>query len=353
MRQSQRSRDADPAVERRSAGERVASPDLSDLKPVYLIYGSEELLLERALERLKERIAAVADPEFNVETFAGESATSDEIINAANTLPFMSDRRLVIVRDVEKLQAASLDAMVAYAKDPAPSTCLVLVAGKIAKNSKLYRAAAASGSVYEYQAPKRSEYGAEVVRLFRDRGKRIDPRAAQALVEVTGRDLRRLDTEAQKLVTYAGERDTVLLDDVHAVASAGASASVFELADAVGARDSAGAIRQLRRLLADGESGVLLQASLVRHVRALVSARALLDRGVSSPQAMAPQLGMPPWRAGNAARQAARFTPAELAEAICGLADSEEQMKTSPAEAGLVLERWIVRTCRTVRATTG
>ena len=265
-------------------------------------------------------------------------------MNAANTLPFMSGRRLVVVRDVDKLDAAAIEALVDYAKDPAPSTCLVLVAKKIAKNSKLYRAVSAGGVVYEYTAPKRSEYCGEVVRLFRDRGKRIQPRAAQALVDLVGRDLRRLDIEADKVAAYAGEIDEVTLEDVRAVASAGPAASIFELADAVGSRDTAVALRLLRGLLADGEPGTLVHSMLARHVRALVGACALLDRGVSTPEAMAPQIGMAPWQAKNAARQAEHFSPGELATAMRGLAEAEEQMKTSPVEVGLVLERWIVRT---------
>jgi DNA polymerase-3 subunit delta len=322
----------------------MAPPDLSDLKPLYLVYGSEELLLERAVRRLRDRVAAVADLDFNMDTFSGESATADEIVNAANTLPFMSERRLVVVRDADKLDAAAVAALVEYAKDPAPSACVVLVATKIAKNSKLFRAVSAGGVVFEYTAPRRSEYASEAIRLFRERGKRISPSTAQSLVDLVGRDLRRLDIEADKIVAYAGQGDEVTLSDVRAVASAGPAASVFELADAVGARDTAAALGLLRGLLADGESGTLVHAMLARHLRALIGARALLDRGVSAPEVMAPQIGMAPWQAKNAARQAVHYTPQELSGALRGLTAAEEEMKTSPAEAGLVLERWIVRT---------
>ena len=235
----------------------MASSDLSDLKPLYLIYGSEDLLLQRAVKRLRDRLAAVADVDFNLETFSGESATADDIVNAANTLPFLSERRLVIVSDVDRLDAAAIESLTTYAKDPAPSTCLVLVARKIAKNSKLYRAVAAGGVVYEYAAPKRSEYSGEVVRLLRDRGKRIEPRAAQALVDLVGRDLLRLDTEADKLTAYAGESGEVTLADGRAVGAAGPSATIFELADAVGSRDTAAALGLLRGILADGEPGAV------------------------------------------------------------------------------------------------
>lgn len=319
----------------------MASADLSDLKPVYLIYGSEELLLERAERRLRNRLAALADLDFNMETFDGASASADAIVNAANTLPFMSDRRLVVVHDVDRMDAATLEALATYSKDPAPYTCLVLIAEKIAKNSRLYKAVAGTGVVYEYAAPKRNEYAGEVVKFVRERGKRISLAAAQRLVDTVGRDLRRLDAESEKLATYLGAAEEITEADVAAVATETATVSVFELTDAIGERDVARALRLADKLMGSGETPLGLVAMATRHVRALVGARALSDRG-TSPEAMAPQLGMAPWQAKNVVRQASRWQPAELAAALRGLAAVEEQMKTSPVDAGLVLERWIV-----------
>jgi DNA polymerase-3 subunit delta len=321
----------------------VASASLADLKPVYLIYGSEELLLERAEKRLHDRLAAVADLDFNFEVFDGSTASADDAINAANTMPFMSERRLVIVRNVDKLDAASSERLAGYAKDPAPYTCLVLVAAKIAKNSKLYRAVAATGVAYEYAAPKRNEYAGEVIKLLKERGKTTTLAVAQLLVDVVGRDLRRLDIEAVKLATFVKDGDAVSADDVRAVAAASAEASVFELTDAVGERDTARALRILRRLLDGGDSPLGIQGILARHVRALIGARALSARGLGT-DAMASEIGMAPWQARNAGAQAARYTPGELVAALGGLAAAEEEMKTSPTDAGLVMERWIVRT---------
>jgi len=276
-----------------------------------------------------------------METFDGDSAAAGDIVNAANTLPFMSDRRLVVVHEVDRMDSASLETLAGYAKDPAPYTCLVLVAEKVAKNSRLYKAVASTGVVFEYAAPKRNEYAGEVVKLFRDRGKRIALPVAQRLVDAVGRDLRRLDAEAEKLIAYVGEVSEITAQDVAAVASESATASIFELTDAVGERDTARALRIANSLLGSGETALGLVAMLTRHVRALIGARALAERGVN-PEAMAPDLGMAPWQAKNAVRQAVRWQPAELAAALRGLAAAEEEMKTSPTDAGLVLERWII-----------
>jgi len=314
--------------------------DLSDLKPVYLIFGSEQLLLDRAVRRLKERFAKVADLDFNLETFDGDSASADDVTNAANTMPFMSDRRLVIVRGVDKMSAADQGVLADYAKDPAPYTALVLVATKVNRGSRLYKAVDALGGASEYPAPKRGEYPAEVTKLFAEHGKRASADAARALVEAVGRDLRRLDSEVDKVVAYVGDRATVDVKDIRAVASVG-DVSVFEFLDALGSRDAGMALRLLGRLLGAGESVHGILAMGVRHIRSLLGARALMDRRTRVEE-MAPALGMAPWQVRNVVGQAGNFTQTELSCALRAAAATEAELKSGAMDGAIVLERWVI-----------
>jgi DNA polymerase III subunit delta len=322
----------------------VAPNDLSDLKPVYLIYGDEDLLLERAVRRLRARLAQVADLDFNMETFDGESASADDVIAAANTLPFMSDRRLVIVRGVDKMPTSALQALADYAANPANHTCLVLVARKIAKNTRLFKAVDAAKGTAEYKAPRRNEYPRAVAEMFHERGRAISIDAAELLVGAVGRDLRRLETEVDKAVAYCGANTKLTRSDIEGVISTVAAVSVFDLTDAVGNRNVTTALRLLAELIGQGESAPGVHAMVVRHIRQLLSARALLDRGATA-TGIARDVGMADWQARKVAQQAGRFTAGELIDALRGGADAELRMKTSQADARLVLERWIVEVC--------
>lgn len=321
----------------------MAKNDLGDLKPVYLIFGEEELLLERAVRRLRERLSEVADLDFNFDVFDGENADVDDVLAAANTLPFMSDKRLVVVRAADKLSSAALAALSDYAANPSDQTVLVLVARKIAKNTKLYKNIEKNGQAFEWVKPKRSEYPREVVRMFADRGRQVTVDAAEVLVRAVGRDLRRLESEVGKVIAYAGDKPSLTRDDMEMVVAFVAPLSVFDLTDAIGGRDCRGALRLLALLIGQGESVHGLLAMTTRHVRSLLAARALLDRGQRG--ALGRELGMPDWQAKKVAQQAQRFTTAELVDALRGLADAEYQMKTSRADARLVLERWMVSLC--------
>ena len=318
--------------------------ELSTYKPVYLIFGDQDLLLERALEKLKRNVGEVADLDFNSETFDGDSADADEIVAACNTLPFASERRLVVVRNVEKMAKDGTDALVAYAENPSETTILALVAKKLAKNTRLYKAVDRLGGLLERTAPKASEFPAEVQKLFARKGRRVTMEGAELMVTAVGRDLRRLSVEVDKAVAFTGERTDLTAEDVAAVVSTAATTLVWELGSALGDRDCGRALTVLGRLLGDGESVFGLESLAVRQVRDLIAARALFDRGEGSVGQLGRTLGRPEWMVRNLPRQARGFTSEELVGLLRAAAAAEAEMKTS-RDARLVFERWIVKVC--------
>lgn len=323
----------------------VAVKSIEALKPVYLIYGDEELLLDRALHRLKERIAEVADLDFNYEGFDGENADAFAVIAAANTLPFGSEKRLVVVRSVDRMNAAGQSALAEYAKDPALTACLVLVATKMRKDSRLFKAVHALGGDAEYRAPKKNEYASWVVDLFASKGRRLSMDGADALVRSVGRDLRRLETEADKIVAYAGERADLSREDVSSVVTETAPTSIFDFLNAVGARDCTQALRTLDSLIDDGQDPNGVLAMTVRHLRSLIGARAVLDRGGTQAQ-VAREVGMADWQARNAIEQARRFSAAELTGALRSAAALDARLKSGQGDPRVNLEMWLVDLCR-------
>lgn len=323
----------------------MAESRIAALKPVYLIYGKEELLLERALRRLRDMVLETGGGEdLDFDTFDGESASGGDIVAAANTLPFLSERRMVIVRGVDRMPVDEHPQLVAYAENPAPFSVLVLVAPALLKNTRLYKTLERIGAVSEYAAPTKSELPAWVVTLFKSRDRRLPRDGAEALIRAVGRDLRRLQSEADKIITYAGERTALTREDVEAVVAETAAPSIFELLDALGSRQCAAALQMLGGLLDGGEKLQGIHAMAVRHVRSLMSIRALRDRGMRESE-LARELRLAPWQLRNLTRQAERFTDDELRDALRDAAAAEAKMKTSRGEPRLVFERWLLATC--------
>ena len=317
---------------------------LSEYKPIYLIFGEQDLLLERALDQLKRSVGELADLDFNSETFDGESANADEIVAACNTLPFASDRRLVVVRNVDKMSKEGTDALVTYAENPSETTILALVARKIARNTRLYKVVERIGGLLERAAPGRNEWPQAVQDLFARRGRRVSVAGAELLVNAVGKDLRRLSVEVDKAVAFTGARTELGAEDIQRVVSTSATTQVWELGSALGDRNAGRALRLLDVLLSDGESVYALHALALRTVRDLITARALIDRGGGSAGEVAGALGRPDWQVRNLPRQAKGFTSSELIDILCAAAAAEAEMKTS-RDPRLVFERWIVKVC--------
>jgi len=287
----------------------------------------------------------VADLDFNYEAFEGESADASVVVAAANTLPFASERRLVVVRGVDKMNAAGQAILAQYVKDPAPTACLVLVAKKLRRDSKLFKAVDALGGAAEYKAPRKSEYPAWVVELFKTKGRTLSMDGAVALVRAAGRDLRRLETEADKILAYAGARTELTRDDIVSVVVATAPVSIFDFLNALGTRECAPALELLGDLIADGQDISGVHAMTVRQLRTLVSTRAILDRG-GSPNEVARGVGMADWQARSAIEQARRFSAAELSRALRGAATLDARIKTGQGDPRTLFEVWVVELCR-------
>lgn len=314
------------------------------MKPVYLIVSDQRMLVDQAVDRLRNRVAEQADLDFNSESFDAEHADPDAIISACNTLPFGSDKRLVLVRGIEKSSKAGLDALAAYADDPAPTTVLALAGEKLAKNTRLYKAVDRLGGVLERSAPKASEFPARVQSMFADRGRRISYEGAELMVSTIGRDLGRIVSEIDKLISFVGDAEEIGVDAVREVVVQTAPTSIFDFVEALGDRDCRRSLALCGALLDSGESVFALHAMALRSVRDLMAARSLADRGERGSADLTRVLGRPEWMVRRLPRQVARFSSQDLVDILATAADTEAQMKTSQ-DSRLVFERWIVRMC--------
>jgi DNA polymerase-3 subunit delta len=318
--------------------------ELKDLRPVYLIFGEEDVLLERAVKRLTDRMHAHGDTDFDLDVLEAPRADAEQVLASANMLPVLSDKRIVVLRDADRLGKDDAAAIADYCVSPSESTALVLVAEKLDKRSRLFKAVDALGGVYEFKPLKRSEYPREVSDMFSDRGKAADRAAAQALVDAVGRDLRRLESEVEKISLHAGGAQRVTVEDVREVVSETVPTSIFDLLDALGERDCDESLHLLARLLSEGESLHGVHAMAVRHVRSLLGASALERRGTPKREMMS-ALGRPEWLVRKLVQQARGFSEDELVAALIGAAGLEGKMKTSRGEPRLEFERWVVGLC--------
>ncbi len=315
----------------------------SELKPVYLIAGSDRPKIRVALERLRNRFDEGA-----VEVLAASEHVAEDAVAACNALGlFGGEQRLVIVEDVEAWKAADAKTVAEYLKNPAPGTVLALLAAEVKKESALAKACAKSGDVLIYDAPRKRDLPAWITHQFEQVGSSVDRDAARLLIEMVGEDPDRLRSEIEKLATWAAE-EPVSEADVRLLAAASAETSVFELTDAWGRRDAGAALAAVESLLERSGPRELprLVALLANHVGRVRACQALAAEGVR-PRDAAPKLKVHPYAAEKAFSHAANYEPDELAGAVVRLAELDLALKGGSRLAGdLEFERALVDVTR-------
>jgi DNA polymerase-3 subunit delta len=288
--------------------------------------------------------------ELNTTVLDGKAVSASEALAAACAMPFLSDRRLVIVEGMlawlaRKGAGKSGKDQIAALLDGLPHlppTARLVFAERdtLTEQNAVLKLARTDPNGYhkEFNPPRdpgqwirnraRQEYGVE-----------IDHPAAYALGAVTGPDLRAADNELAKLAAFVGGERPITEADVALLTSYVAEASVFEMVDALGRRDGTTATRLLHRLLRDDEP-LQLFGMIVRQFRLLILAREYLNTGGSAGQ-IAPAIGVHPFVGEKLAKQAGSFTLETLEKIYHNLLDTDAGIKTGKVDPVLALDLFI------------
>ncbi len=313
------------------------------LLPVYLVLGEDELKRRAVLKRLKARIADLGDLSFNIDEFNAGKVRAEEIIAACNTLPFASERRLVVVHSVQALNRADAELLVSYIESPSPTTTLALIADSISKKSKLYKAVSQYDSKAVIDCLPQKKY--ELIKTLRSLaigyGISLTEGASRALVELVGENTVHLDNELQKLALAHRGNDPVSEREVRHLVSRSADAKPWEFLDAFSERDIATTIKLYGNMGSSSPHALL--AMCVARIRELICARSLEERGLAS--TLARELGQPSWKVKNHMRWAQGFEKAELRRALVDACDAEKKMK-SGSDPQTVFVDWVLSTLK-------
>lgn len=256
--------------------------------PLYIFLGEEVYLQERALRLLCETIDEAARM-FNVGVFAigsdsgsGSKITTAQAIDAANQLPMMSPRRVVVIREFDKIKENEHEIVLGYLKYPAPTTTVVFQAVAADQRRKITTALMKSCTVVAFDSLKDDEARRWVEGYVKLHGYRIEPRVPNLLITLAGTRLSRLVNEIEKLAAYAGGEVITEAAVLELVPRSRENTS-WELWDAIIRRDTKLGMRLIKHLLDDGDTGapVMIVGSLASLFRRMLVGKELLDRGGS------------------------------------------------------------------------
>lgn len=313
------------------------------MRPVVVMLGDEAALMDDAVAALRAAAVPGAAAAFNAAVYrAGDGAAG--AVSQAQTQPMMSRHRFVEVRELESASVDTLEALMAYMASPNPSTVFVMRGAKLGntKAARAFRAAAKKAGALQTFRSRDQRPDALARERVEAAGCRIEPTALRRLIELTGKDTARLRMEVDKLVCAVGGEGSIGVDDVEAACSLVAEAVVWELTDAIVARDSGRAMAACQRLLGGGgaqRSTHQLLSMVAWQIRDLLALQEALRAGAPPPGRWARMPGSKL----RAASTTLRRRPIDPAKVTAQLARANRALNRAKASdqyvfEGLVLE---------------
>lgn len=316
-----------------------------DLQPIHLVLGEEALLVERACEALVSAAFGGGSPGFNLARFAaGESPL--QAVDLARTLPMMAPRRVVHITELESAKVELLDALLAYAEKPNPSTVLILSGAKLPpraggkdRGKVLSNLVKKHGQVERFRS--RDQDPAAFARAHaRSLGCELDGRAARLLVELSGTDLGRLAREVDKAAAYVGGEGEIGVDVVSTTTSMVAEAVVWELTDAVVARDADRGLTAVYRMMEAAGSGERVSYRLLALITWQIRQLLLLQESMRTGTAFS---GRMPRRKRESAERLLRQRPLSAERMLGALAQANHDFNRARAGDRRVFESLVLQ----------
>jgi DNA polymerase III subunit delta len=339
---------------------------------IYLFFGEDQFTLKQAVAHLWETTVSTEARDFNAFKFEASNLnfSVDEVINCADAIPFLSDKRLVVVTGIAaKLGKGGSDdapkptAKSKGAKAPAsprerflnfmarmsPTTVMILIESKVAKNDLIYKAVEKHGEVREFLPPKDLKLEKWVSDHAKKLGYKLEPNAATLLAKTLGSDLFRIDNELHKLAAYAGEGQIVTTKMVELLSVSQEDTPIFALTDALARRNYSDAVLQLNKMR---QQSTQSRNSFARYVFNSVSGQVYtllrireMATSRKSEDEIAKTLGVHPFVVKKNVPQATKFSADRLEKLYHRLTELDYADKTGKADLPSQLDLVLAEIC--------
>ncbi|OEG71272.1 hypothetical protein ATZ36_15850 [Candidatus Endomicrobiellum trichonymphae] len=252
------------------------------ISPVYLLAGEESYFINMCLNKIEKLAAA----DLNREVFYASESSADDILNALQTLPFLSEIRVVIVKDVNKMKTVDAERLSGYLSNIIETSCLILLyfndykKETVAKRKEFINKCIASKNCISVNC--RKQYESEVKEFikneFAQKGKKASYDVISKIVEENGTDLLNISNETEKLSLFVGKnKKDITQEDLEKISGYTKETNIYALSSDIEARDLKKAMFVLEKLLTEGEEPVIILSAISSAVRKMLNAKSMIE----------------------------------------------------------------------------
>lgn len=306
-----------------------------DFKQMYLFYGEERYLVEQYKNKLKNALGNSGD-QMNNHYYQGKLTSLGEIIDLAETLPFLAQRRVIVIEDSGLFKSGG-EQLAEYLQTPSESTFFLFVETEVDKRSKLYKTLNSKGTVVEFAKQEEATLRRWVKGMVSKEGKAISDMTTQVFLSKTGNDMNNIYMELEKLICYCIDKEEIEESDVEKVCVTRIANHIFDMVDAIAGRNQKKVMELYYDLMALKEPPMRILFLVSRQCNLLLQTKDMQKHGVAAKD-MAPVLGVPPFAVKKYIAQAGAFSTSQLRKALTKCIETEERVKTGRMGETLSLE---------------
>ena len=289
-------------------------------KPAYLLYGTEDYLKKLYQGKLKDGILGSGD-EMNYSYFEGKGISVEQIVASAQTLPFFSDRRLIMIKNSGFFK--SQNDLADVIRDFPDTTVLVFVEQEVDKRNRLYKAVKEIGVISEMTEMDEKNLKLWVASQLQQSGKKITENTVSFLLNQAGTNMNILANEVEKLACFAMDREVITIEDARANGNQNQAFDFYY------------------DLLTLREKPLSILYLITRHFNILLQVKELAGHGYHN-SVIAGKVSVPPFAVNKYIAQSKNFTMGRIKEALETCASIEEQVKTGRLNEMMGVELLIV-----------
>ncbi len=297
----------------------------NNFKQIYLLYGEERYLRRQYRQKLQAALCSDGDT-MNVHFYSGKDVPVGEIIDLAETLPFLAERRVIFISDSGLFKSGG-EKLAEYLASPCESTYFVFTESEVDKRSKLFKTVQSKGYAADFTVQDENTLKRWIAGTLGRDGKKITENTVQLIISKTGTDMDNIQMELEKLICYCMDRDVVTDADVEAVCTTRISNHIFDMINAIADRKQKAALELYYDLLALKEPPMRILFLIARQCNMLLQAKEMKLKGHDN-RTIGSRLGVPPFIAQKVLNQASKFKTSTLRRAVQQCVEAETAVKT-------------------------
>ncbi len=310
------------------------------LKQVYLLYGEEAYLRSQYRDKLKTALLGDGDA-MNYHYYEGRDVSVGEVIDLAETMPFLAERRVIILEN-SGLFAHGGEQLAEYLAAPAQTAFFVFVEPSADKRSKLYKAVSTKGRAIEFKTQDETVLKRWILGFLKKENKNITERDLNLFLEKTGTDMENIRGELEKLLCYCMDRDVITAQDIENICTKQISNQIFDMINALALKQQKRAMDLYYDLLTLKEPPMRILYLITRQFNMLLQVKELKNKGHDA-NTIGEKVGLAGFIAKKYVAQAAKFKEAELKTAVRDCVETEEAVKTGRMNDVMSVELLIVK----------